>query len=68
MGNFADAVEWAGRLGGIEGKIEVVYPPEKRLDWWEHLTEMTTRLLAGVLTQSGLKADFRMPAETDYKF
>ncbi len=29
MGNFNDAVERAGRLGGIKGKIETVYPEKK---------------------------------------
>jgi protease IV len=30
LGNLQDAVDWAGELGGISGKIEVVYAPEKR--------------------------------------
>jgi len=29
LGNFNDAVERAGRLGGIKGKIETVYPEKK---------------------------------------
>jgi protease-4 len=29
MGNFNDAIERAGRLGGIRGKIETVYPEKK---------------------------------------
>jgi len=29
MGNFNDAVEKAGRMGGISGKVETVFP-EKR--------------------------------------
>jgi protease-4 len=29
MGNFNDAVERAGRLGGIRGKVETVYPEKK---------------------------------------
>jgi len=29
LGNFNDAVERAGRLGGIKGKVEVVYPERK---------------------------------------
>jgi len=30
MGNFQDAVEKAGRLGGIKGKVETVFPEKKR--------------------------------------
>jgi protease IV len=29
LGNFNDAIERAGRLGGIKGKIETVYPEKK---------------------------------------
>lgn len=29
LGNFNDAVEMAGRMGGIKGKIETVYPEKK---------------------------------------
>lgn len=30
LGNFEDALELAGRLGGITGKVEAAYPPKKR--------------------------------------
>lgn len=30
LGNFNDAVEWAGRRGGIKGRITTVYPPKRR--------------------------------------
>jgi len=30
MGNFEDAVEKAGRLGGIKGKVETVFPERRR--------------------------------------
>jgi len=29
LGNLEDAIEWAGELGGIEGKISTVYPNEE---------------------------------------
>jgi protease-4 len=29
LGNFEDAIEWAGRMGGIEGKISTVYTSAK---------------------------------------
>jgi protease IV len=31
LGNLEDAIEWAGREGGIKGAIDTVYPPEKKL-------------------------------------
>jgi protease IV len=32
IGNLEDAIEWAGRLGGIKGKISRIYPEEKGMD------------------------------------
>jgi len=37
IGNFEDAVEWAGRRGGIEGKIPVVYAPERKFSFLRYL-------------------------------
>ncbi len=37
IGNFEDAVEWAGRRGGITGKIAVVYAPEKKFSLIKYL-------------------------------
>lgn len=30
LGNLEDAIEWAGRMGGIKGEITTVYPKEKK--------------------------------------
>ena len=37
IGNLEDSIEWAGRKGGIEGKIVVVYAPEKRFSLIKYL-------------------------------
>jgi len=31
IGNYDDAVQWAGRLGGIQGEISIMYPPKPPL-------------------------------------
>jgi protease IV len=31
LGDLQDAIDLAGRLGGIKGKVEVVYPPKEKL-------------------------------------
>ena len=41
LGNFNDAVEWAGRKGGIEGKITTVYPPEEKFSFIRRILEIT---------------------------
>jgi protease-4 len=43
LGNLEDAIEMAGRLAGIKGKIVTVYPPQERnLSLLELLTGMST--------------------------
>ncbi len=37
LGNFEDALELAGRLGGIKGKVEPVFPEKKRLSLFSFL-------------------------------
>ena len=39
LGNLEDAVEWAGRLGGIEGKIYTVYSREKKVPFIKYLID-----------------------------
>ena len=41
LGNLEDAIEWAGRLGGIEGDIITVYPPEEKLPFMKYLVDMS---------------------------
>lgn len=31
IGNYDDAIQWAGRLGGIQGEISIMYPPKPPL-------------------------------------
>ncbi len=38
LGNFEDAIEWAGRLGGIKGKVTAVYAKEKKLPLIKYIT------------------------------
>ncbi len=49
FGNLDDAVEKAGRLAGITGKVEAVYPPKEKFSLWnlvmgEDLEETINRL------------------------
>ncbi|MDZ7831701.1 MAG: signal peptide peptidase SppA [Desulfobacterales bacterium] len=51
LGNLADAVEWAGRLGGIEGRIKTVYPPEKKLPILDYLMDMAAAKLKATIEE-----------------
>jgi len=43
LGNLEDAVEWAGRLGGMKGEITSVYPPEEKLPFMQYLLDMSVK-------------------------
>ena len=46
FGNLEDAIEWAGRMGGIKGKISAVYPPEKQYSILKYLVNSSLNELA----------------------
>ncbi len=39
LGNIEDAIEWAGKEGNIEGKIEVVYAEKEKFSFLKHLPD-----------------------------
>ena len=43
LGNLEDAIEWAGRLGGIEGKISTVYKKKEKYPFLKYFTELSIR-------------------------
>ena len=58
IGNLEDAVEWAGRLAGIEGKIVPVYPPEKKISILRLLSESALKDLLGRVTRPEMTAAY----------
>jgi protease IV len=44
LGNLQDAIQWAGELGGIEGKIETVYPEKERLSLLRYFMESALQI------------------------
>ncbi|MDP7416530.1 MAG: signal peptide peptidase SppA [Desulfobacterales bacterium] len=45
LGNLDDAIEWAGRLGGIKGKIASVYAPEKKYSVLRYIIDLSLNTL-----------------------
>ncbi len=58
LGNFEDAIEWTGRLGGIEGEVRPVYLPERERSFLTLLTESITKVVSNRLTDSEINAKF----------
>ena len=58
LGNLEDAIEWAGRLGGIKGKIATVYAKEKKLSLLRYITESSAETLLTHFLDPKLSADY----------
>jgi protease IV len=53
LGNLEDAIEWAGREGGIKGAIDTVYPPEKKLPLLRYLLDEAASEIRTILGRQG---------------
>ncbi|NQT68493.1 MAG: signal peptide peptidase SppA [Desulfobacteraceae bacterium] len=58
LGNLEDAIEWAGRLGGIKGKISAVYAREKKLSLLKYLSELSKTEFSNRVFHSFLSAEY----------
>jgi protease-4 len=58
LGNLEDAIEWAGRLGGIKGKISTVYAREKKFSLLKYLSNSSIKDLFYRVFQPYLSADY----------
>lgn len=54
LGNLEDAINWAGRLGGIKGRVAAVYPPEEKPSLFKYLIEMLSAEISSALEKSFL--------------
>jgi len=51
LGNLEDAIECAGRLGGIKGRVRCVYPPEEKLPILEYLMDMVAARIQSTMAE-----------------
>ena len=58
LGNLEDAIEWAGQLGGIEGKIATVYAKEKKFSILKYITDSSAGALLNHILDPKLSADY----------
>jgi protease-4 len=58
LGNLEDAVEWAGRLGGIEGKISTVYAREKKFSFLRYLSNSSLKAFFKEILEPFLSAEY----------
>ena len=58
IGNLEDAVEWAGRLGGITGKVSAVYTRDKKHTFIRRLAESSLHEILSQLSAYHLFAGY----------
>lgn len=64
LGNFEDALEWAGALGGIEGDVVPVYARDKKLSLLRYLMSTSITRWISKLVYPDLEAQYRYFPET----
>ena len=58
LGNLEDAIEWAGQMAGIKGKISSVYAPEKKTSLLKYIIESSVKELANQYVNTELYAGY----------
>lgn len=58
LGNFEDAIEWAGRMGGIKGKISTVYAREKKFSFLKYITDSSIKTFLNRIINPFMSANY----------
>jgi len=58
IGNLEDAIEWAGRLGGIKGEIMTVYPRKTKLSILDFIDVTSLKKIFNRMSEPGLTAGY----------
>jgi protease-4 len=59
IGNFEDALKWAGELGGIQGEVVPVYAEDKKLSLLRYLLESSVKIISDRLMASNIDIQYR---------
>ena len=59
LGNFEDALQWAGELGGIKGQVKTIYPRKEEWSWLREILESTLQLWS--------RSQFGSPPSVEYR-
>jgi protease-4 len=59
LGNFEDALKWAGELGGIEGDVAAVYARDKNLSLLRYLLSSSLSRWVSRMIHPDIYAEYR---------
>ncbi len=60
LGNFQDTIDTAAQMVGIAGKPNVIYPPKKKLTFWDLLFGEMASALVETLKEKGFELSYRL--------
>jgi len=60
LGNFQDAVQWAGELAGIEGDPEILYPKKEKIPFLQYFIESALQLWTDMRSRGDLVPQARL--------
>lgn len=63
LGNFDDAVAWAGELAGVKGPVEAIYPPEDELTFIKKVLETSAKHIKINFFEPDISAEYRMQGQ-----
>jgi protease-4 len=63
LGNFEDALKWAGELGGIDGEVVPVYARDEKFSLLRYLMSSSISGLISKITHPGIYAEYRFSPE-----
>jgi len=58
LGNMEDAVQWAGEMGGIKGRVAAVYKKKEKLSFLKYMLESLVQDLLGRVPQQELSGGY----------
>jgi protease-4 len=64
LGNFEDALAWAGVMGGIDGDVVPVYARDKKLTLLRYLLSTSIMRLISKIVYPDMEAQYRYLPET----
>lgn len=66
LGNFEDAVQWAGILAGIKGKVHTIYAKEEKLPLLRYLLESTLNYIGIKAVDPEIYAGYLYRPDTNF--
>ena len=65
LGNFEDAIEWAGQLGGIQGSVSTVYQKKEKFSFLKYVMESTFHDIVNRMTRQDIFGGYLYSPESE---